>query len=92
MLLLLQHPLAEGYSRGEYLGNPALHQFGLGQLRVLQLVADGNLVAGTHQFGKILGQGVMGDARHRGVALLAVGFAGEHYPQHLAGDECVVAV
>ena len=92
VLLLLQHPLAESDSRGEDFGDATLYKLGLGELRILQLVADRDLVAGTDQLRKILCQSVMRDSGHGRVSLFSVGFARQHYPQHLAGDEGVVAV
>ena len=92
MFLLLQHPLAEGDARGENLRDTALHQLRRREFRIFQLVADGNLVAGANQFGQVLRQRMMRDAGHGRIPFVAVGLAREHYPQHLAGDEGVVAV
>ena len=92
MLLLFQHPFPESNTWGKYLRYTTFYQLGLSEFRVFQLIADSNLVAGTHKFRKILRQGMVRNPGHRGITLLAVGLTREHNPQHLAGDECVVAV
>ena len=78
VFLLLEHAFGEGHAGREDLRDAALHQFALGELRVFQLVAHGNLVACPHQFGKILLQGVMRHSGHLGGTLFAVGAMGEH--------------
>ena len=92
VLLLLQHPLAESDPGGKDFGYSPFDQLGLSEFRILQLVADCDLIAGTDEFRKILRKGMVRNPGHRGIALLAVGLARQHYPQHLAGDERVVAV
>ena len=54
VFLLFQDAVGEGDARGEDFRDAALHQFALRQLRVFQLIADGDLIAGPYQLGKIL--------------------------------------
>ena len=92
VLLLVQHPLAEGDARGEDLRDPALDELVLDEGRVLQLVADGHLVAGAHQLLQVPLDGVVREARHRSLPLVAVGAAREHEAEDLAHEHGVVGV
>ena len=76
VLLLVEQGVVEGHSRGDEFGDPALDQF-LGELRVLQLVADCDFVAGPHEFREIGFQGVVRNAGHRDVVAVAGGSLGE---------------
>ena len=64
VFLLPEQLLVEGHSRGNQLGDSPLHQ-ALCQFRILQLVADGDLVARPHELGKICLKGMVGNAGHR---------------------------
>ena len=92
VLLLVQHPLAEGDARGEDFRDPALDELVLHERRVLQLVADGHLVAAAHEFLEVALDGVVGEAGHGRVALVAVGAAREHESEHLAHEHGIVGV
>ena len=64
MLLLLQELVAECYSRSDKFCHSPLDYL-LGELRVLQLVAHGHLVAGTDKLRKVHVDGMMGEAGER---------------------------
>ena len=92
VLFLFEHPFAEGDARGEDLRDAALDELVLDERGVLQLVADGHLVAAAHEFLQIALDGVVREAGHRGVAFLAVGAAREHESEHLAHQHGVVGI
>ena len=92
VFLLLEHPFAEGDARGEDLRDAALDELVLDERGILQLVADGHFVAAAHEFLEVAVDGVVREAGHRGVALLAVGAAREHESEHLADQHGVVGV
>ena len=92
VLLLLEHGFAEGYSGSQDFRDPALHQLGLREGRVFELVADGHLVAGLHELVEVAVDGMVGESGHLDLPLVAVGAPGEHEAEHLAGQHCVVGV
>ena len=92
VLFLFEHPFAEGDARGEDLRDAALDELVLDERGILQLVADGHFVAAAHEFLEVAVDGVVREAGHRGVALLAVGAAREHESEHLADQHGVVGV
>ena len=63
VLLVVEHMLIDGHSRGHHLGDATFHQ-SLGRLRVFQLVADGHTQSCPHQSGQIGVEGVIGKAGH----------------------------
>ena len=92
VLLLVQHGLPEGDAGGEDFRNSALDELVLHERRVFQLVADGHLVAAADQFLEIAFDGVVREAGHGRVALVAVGAAREHESEHLADQHGVVGI
>ena len=83
VLLIVQHVVGEGHARRHQLGDAPLDEL-LGQLRVLQLVADGHALAGADELGQIGVEGVMWKSGHL-VALhpcpvVAVGQRDAQYP------------
>ena len=91
VFLGLQHILPKGDAGGYDFRNAALDQF-LGKLGVFQLVADGHFIAGPHQFGEVILQGVMGEAGHGHGAFVSVGFLGLNQAQDPYGGDGVVGV
>ena len=63
VLLIVQHVVREGHTRGHQLCDTSLHQF-LRQLGVFQLVADGHAFASTNQLRQIGVKRMMGKASH----------------------------
>ena len=85
-----EQPVVEADAGGHELGDAALYE-GLGELRVLQLVADSHLVARLHHFRQIDVDGVVRHSGQFGERPAAAGFAGEHQAEHFAGDDSVLS-
>ena len=68
----LQHPLPEGYARGENLRDSTLHQLGFHEVGVFELVAYRHLVSGAHYFLEIGLKCVVGESGHLRAALVTV--------------------
>ena len=91
VFLLRKHLLAESHAGGHDLRDAALDE-GLGQFRVLELVADGHLIAGAHELGQVDVDGMVGDAGHGDGVGRDAGALREHDAEDLAGRDGVVAV
>ena len=91
VLLDFQHVLAEGDARRDDFRHPALDEF-LRELRVLQLVADGDLETGADQFCEVILDGVVREAGHGDGPLVAVGFLRLHEAQHPGRRHGIVRV
>ena len=68
-----------GNTGGNKFDNPSFYQF-LSLLRVFQLFTDGNSLSGSHQFGQIRVDGMMGEAGKFHVPGRAVGAFGKRDP------------
>ena len=91
MLLLLQHLLAECQARGHEFGDSPLDKCP-GELRVLELVADCNLVPGPDELGEVQFYGVMRETGHGHVSLVPVGTLREDDSEDLAGQYGIVRI
>ena len=92
VLLAFEHRFAEGYAGGEDFRDPPLHKLGLGELGVFELVADGYLIAGADELGKVGVYGVVREPGHLGIALFAVGAAREHDSQDFADGHGIIGI
>ena len=92
VLLALEHGFPESHAGSQDFRHTALDQFRLGKFGVLELVANGDFVAGADKFRKICIDGVVGESGHGGVALIAVGAARKHDSQNLAQGYGIVRV
>ena len=91
VLLALEHLVAERDSRSHEFGYASLYEL-LGEFRVLELVADRDLVAGADESGQIGVYRMMGEARHGQSPLVPVRTLGQHYAQHLAGQQRIIRI
>ena len=91
VLLAVEHRAADHHTGRHQFGDAALDEF-LGQLGVLQLVADGDTLAGTDEFGQIGVQGMVGKTRHLGSSGSTVAAPREGDAQNLAGSDCILQV
>ena len=76
---------------GDELRDAPFHQF-FCEFRILQLVADSYFVAGLHESGHVVVDGVVGDAGHFDESAAAGGLARQHKAEHAAGRERIFAV
>ena len=92
VLLAVEQGVAHHHAGGDELGDAALNEL-LGELWVLELVADGHALAGSHQLGQVGVEGVVRKPRHLQVlAASAVRASREGDAQDFAGHDGVVAV
>ena len=92
VFLLVEYAFGEGYAGSEDFGHTPFDQLVLDQVGVFELVADGYLVARTHQLLEIDLKGVVREARHRAGFLAAVGALGKHKAEDLADQHGVIRV
>ena len=91
VLLAVEHRAAHDHTGGHQFGDAALDEF-LGQLGVLELVADGDALAGTHQLGQVGVQRMVGKARHLGRCGGSVAAARQGDAQNLARRHRILQV
>ena len=93
MFLLFQHVFAECNSGGDHFRYASFHQCPVAhQFRVLQLVTDRDLVAGTDEARKILFYGVMRKSCHRNGLFVAIRPLGLHQSENLAHENRIIRV
>ncbi len=88
---MVKQLVVESHSWRNQFGHTAFHEF-LGEFRILQLVADGHLVARADKFRKIDIYGVMWESGHLDVAFVPVGFFGLDNAQNLADQYSVIRI
>ena len=88
VLAIVEHIAVDGHARSHQFGNSALHEL-LRQLGVLQLLADGHTLSGTHQLRKVGVQGVVRESRHLDCLCGTVGAFGKGYAENLRGNDCI---
>ncbi len=89
VLAVGEHVVVEGDAWGDKLGDAALDEF-LGELRVLELLADGHALARAHELGEVGVEGVMGKSGELDVLGRAVGAACEGDAEDLGCGDGVV--
>ena len=90
VLLVREDVLLENHAGGHQLDDTALDQ-PLDQFGVLQLFADGDALARTHQLGQVGVDGVVGEAGQLDIRRRAVGPPREGDAQNAAGTDCILA-
>ena len=71
VLLIVQHVVLHGHTRRHQFGDASLDEF-LGQLGVLQLVANGYALASPDELGQVGVEGMVGESRHLVALIVAV--------------------
>ena len=91
MLFLVQHLFPESKARGHEFGDSPPDKC-LGEFRVFELVAYGDLVSGTYQLGQIEFYGMVRESGHRDVAFVPVRALRLHDAQDLARQYRIVGI
>ena len=92
VLLVVEHIVAHGHTRGHQFGNAALHQ-GFGEFGVFQLVANGHPASGTNQFGQVSVERMVWKSGHFGrTRRTAIVTAGKGNTQNLGCGHRILAI
>ena len=91
IFFMIKNIIVDGNTRRNQFRHPAFHQF-LGQLRIFQLVADGNTFTGSHQFRQIRIEGMMRETGHFDKLSRPVGFLRLNDPENFSTNHSILTI
>ncbi len=76
VLAVVEYVVVYRHAGGDKLSDAALHEL-LGELRILELLADSHALSGAHEFGEVGVERMVGESGKLNVGCVAVGTLGE---------------